>query len=1292
MLHSDDMQLQKQALQRIRKLVEMMGPCLSTHTPKIMVLLIFAIDKEGLQMDGLDVLHFFIKQLAEVSPNSIKYVMSQVVAAFIPSLEKCKVCPSAHLSKIVEILEELVVKNNSLLEQHIRELPLLPSLQPLSEVNKVIQEARGLMTLQDHLKDAVNGLNHESLNVRYMVACELSKLFNARREDLTALIIGEDIAHLDVISSLIMALLKGCAEQSRTNVGQRLKIVCADCLGALGAVDPAKVKVISCERFKIKCSDDDLIFELIHKHLARAFRAAADTTVHDSAALAIQELLKLAGCQSSPSDDNLRESNCCDMSYRGQKLWGRFSDYVKEIIAPCLTSRFHLRNPTDSAPLGPIYRPEMSFRRWIYYWIRRLTSHATGSRSGIFSACRGIIRHDMPTAIYLLPYLVLNVVCYGTPEARQSITEEILCVLNAAASESSGAAVHGIAGGQSEVCIQAIFTLLDNLGQWVDDLKQEIVLSQSSYAMAGKYGGKLKGGTCSDYEQDQMLVQCSNVAELLAAIPRVTLARASLRCQAHARALMYFESHVQANSGSSNPAAECSGNFSDDDISFLMEIYGGLDEPDGLLGLANLRKSSSLQDQLIINEKAGNWAEVLTLCEQALHMEPTSVHRQSDVLNCLLNMCHLQAMIAHVDGLVHSIPQYKKTWCMQGVRAAWRLGRWDLMDEYLTGADQGLVFSGSENNASFDMDLAKIFKAMMNKDQFLVAEQIFQSKQALLVPLAAAGMDSYMRAYPYVVKLHMLRELEDFNSLLGDKSFIDKSFSADDPKFLKLAKDWENRLKCTQPSLWTREPLLALRRMVFSQSHMHAQVGNSWLHYAKLCRLAGHYETAHLAILEADASGAPNAHMEKAKYLWNIRKFDSAIAELQQTLLNMPAEILGSAVLSSLCSLSLALPNPPISATQASKENPDVSKALLLYTRWIHYTGQKQSADIKSLYSRVTELRPKWEKGFFCMAKFVDDLLIDARKRQEDDKFACKVGPVSSSFSNSVSRATEEKEKPWWESLMGVLLCYAKALHRGHKNLFQALPRMLTLWFEFGSIYTQDESSSDQHMKEVHGRVNLIAHPFQICLFVLFKRLIISSLQVLSLIRGCVKDLPIYQWLTVLSQLISRICHQNTDVVRIVKYIITSVLRAYPQQALWMMAAVSKSTVPARRDAAAEILQSAKKGYRRNQNNALFIQFPTLIDHLIKLCFHPGQPKAKTINIEFSSLKRMMPLGIILPVQQALTVTLPSYDSNMSDQSGFHPFSVSKHPTIAGIADEAEILSSLQKPKVCRRKATVQPN
>lgn len=186
----------------------------------------------------------------------------------------------------------------------------------------------------------------------------------------------------------------------------------------------------------------------------------------------------------------------------------------------------------------------------------------------------------------------------------------------------------------------------------------------------------------------------------------------------------------------------------------------------------------------------------------------------------------------------------------------------------------------------------------------------------------------------------------------------------------------------------------------------------------------------------------------------------------------------------------------------------------------------------------------------------------------------------------------------------------------------------------------------------------------------------------MSVMRGCLKDLPTYQWLTVLPQLVSRICHQNEEVVRLVKPIITSVLRQYPQQALWIMAAVSKSTVPSRREAAAEIIQAARKGFNQgNSGSNLFIQFASLVDHLIKLCFHAGQSKAKTINIstEFSALKRMMPLGIIMPIQQSLTVNLPTLDGNLADSSDI--FSVTDLPTISGIGDEAEILSSLQRPK-----------
>lgn len=186
--------------------------------------------------------------------------------------------------------------------------------------------------------------------------------------------------------------------------------------------------------------------------------------------------------------------------------------------------------------------------------------------------------------------------------------------------------------------------------------------------------------------------------------------------------------------------------------------------------------------------------------------------------------------------------------------------------------------------------------------------------------------------------------------------------------------------------------------------------------------------------------------------------------------------------------------------------------------------------------------------------------------------------------------------------------------------------------------------------------------------------------------RGCLKDLPTYQWLTVLPQLVSRICHQNEETVRLVKHIITSVLRQYPQQALWTMAAVTKSTVSSRREAAAEIIQAARRGSTQGGYNSMFVQFATLVDHLIRLCFHPGQTKARTINIltEFSALKRMMPVEIIMPTQESLTVNLPLYDANLTDSGTSDIFSYSDLPTISGISDEAEILSSLQRPKKVR--------
>ncbi|KAJ6937215.1 hypothetical protein NC652_011769 [Populus alba x Populus x berolinensis] len=173
MLQAEDLSLQKQVLRRIKMLIEMMGSQLGTYVPKLMVLLMHAIDKESLQNEGLSVLHFFIEQLANKSPSSTKHVISQVFAALIPFLERYKENPSTHLNKAVNILEELVLKNRTILKQHIHEFPLLPSISELMKVNKAIQEARGSMTLKDQLRDVVDGLNHENFNVSSLITALL---------------------------------------------------------------------------------------------------------------------------------------------------------------------------------------------------------------------------------------------------------------------------------------------------------------------------------------------------------------------------------------------------------------------------------------------------------------------------------------------------------------------------------------------------------------------------------------------------------------------------------------------------------------------------------------------------------------------------------------------------------------------------------------------------------------------------------------------------------------------------------------------------------------------------------------------------------------------------------------------------------------------------------------------------------------------------------------------------------------------------------------------------------------
>lgn len=78
----------------------------------------------------------------------------------------------------------------------------------------------------------------------------------------------------------------------------------------------------------------------------------------------------------------------------------------------------------------------------------------------MFQACTLVVRGDIQTCLFLLPYVIQNAVGHGQDAARADIMAEVTAVL------SSGHATR-----EGELCVQAVFTLLDVLRAWLEQRK-----------------------------------------------------------------------------------------------------------------------------------------------------------------------------------------------------------------------------------------------------------------------------------------------------------------------------------------------------------------------------------------------------------------------------------------------------------------------------------------------------------------------------------------------------------------------------------------------------------------------------------------------------------------------------------------------------------------------------------------------------------------------------------------------------------------------------------------------------
>ena len=86
----------------------------------------------------------------------------------------------------------------------------------------------------------------------------------------------------------------------------------------------------------------------------------------------------------------------------------------------------------------------------------------SGANLPLFHACGLVIRHDVQICMFLMPYIIENALAGGGAQARKEIKQEIEAVLRGGNTNKEG-----------ELCVQAIFSLLDMLKKWVGEVKAQ---------------------------------------------------------------------------------------------------------------------------------------------------------------------------------------------------------------------------------------------------------------------------------------------------------------------------------------------------------------------------------------------------------------------------------------------------------------------------------------------------------------------------------------------------------------------------------------------------------------------------------------------------------------------------------------------------------------------------------------------------------------------------------------------------------------------------------------------------
>jgi serine/threonine-protein kinase ATR len=1234
------------ALRGLQNVIELMGNSMKNFLPVVISALKKVLERKGLQATALTVWGTLVHR---VPAKLFGPYLCQIVAHLMDAIQQFP-------NETVAILDHLIDSNRQELKRHFHELPFLPQTPVLESLNRIIDAEIGRKSPVEKLSQLLQGVYNDSPKVRALALLRLRDKLRNEWKDLIGLIGGPGQQVHAVVDLMVAALRRGC-----TDLDVKVRALSMECFGELGAIDPTKLPPNgvgfnapvtlnaialreyadtpdwSSDNTKImsaRLNDIDLSAELLNVHLVNFVKAAEGATVHDRGAFAIQELLKLAGIATQENGQSTGlSSRRSMMSPEGEAVWKKLTGPTRTLVSRFKETKYLLAKSSSFVYRGFYASVKHGPQKWVRHWAYHLTSALQNCKDmlpykqQVYHVCRAVIRLDMHTANFLLPYLVWDMICYGDEDGFHHISKEIIGVLKMELSMHE----------QVPQCQQVLFSLLDRLRNWVDLEEMWINAKKRS-------PDKRRVKLASDH--------VAKVRELFECIPKITLANAALQCKAFQRALVNYEEEIRLSRSDAERAAT---KLSSDELAFLQHVYVGLGDSDGLAGVASTRVGdglapgeTALRAQIVDHEAAGRWVDATT-CYGVLLQSIGGGGSQDNELNdglmrCMRELGHFHAVLTHAQGTIKACTTSSSKHALHSgiihaADAAWRLGEWDVIAD--------LEKQKEADPTHLSVGIGKILRRleMFKRDDDdggggsmpSIVGECGAMRQRIGRHLSAACMESYERAYPWICQLHQLQELEHacrsslFGSLEDDARIPTKS----------LITAWDARLNMMQPQLQCREPVLALRRALLQISRNPAvsqAIGNTWIELAQTARGAvlqthgaasDQLHTAAGALMQQTAKEAENFHIEKAKLSWAQNHRHQAITELTAAIVRMGGTLPGA-----------KRSRIRGRAASQSEETPIIlAKMQLLLGKYGQQTSE-HSANVVHHFTQATTRLSSWDKSYFYLARYFDMMYTEALKQQllqeaQPDSSAAQAVRISAPAKKQKLSKSDQIQSAY-ARLPDVIHNYGRALCLGHKYLFRCLPRMLTLWFEFSEhMYDEDNkpkpsgtrstrSDGPDPLVEVFNKIDAM-----ICRFK--------------------DDIPTYQWFTALPQLISRSTHPNKSTQKLVKGIIGHVLAQHPSQAVWIVTPATKSKNSTRAKIASDIIKQAIQ--QTDVDGAKTIQAADkVIQELINVCKHNTQDRhvkdGLRVSQHFPTLKQILARHadgrVLVPVQSALMIVLPN--------------------------------------------------